>query len=272
MSDVYAELGAAIAEVKKARKLVMKKKTKQVTAAGEIEQLRSTALAWVQTHQPSVEHLCPGINLAAVDAAYQKVLVAVEKVAARDTYADALCDAKNALVAVRGSIAAVQKFAPAGATTDAPPNFASLVNNPPMQAILVRRWKEIQACIGAGADLAATVMMGGMLESLLLARINGSPNRSAVFTAASAPRNKANNTLPLAEWKLVKMVEVGYELGWITKSGRDLGNVLRDFRNYIHPHKEHADGVVISSEDTQIFWEVTKAISRQVLNSVSKSP
>jgi hypothetical protein len=52
-----------------------------------------------------------------------------------------------------------------------------------------------------------------------------------VFTAAGAPRDKLGKTLSLADWKLVSMVAVAHELGWVTKSAQDVGNVLRDFRN-----------------------------------------
>jgi uridine kinase len=58
----------------------------------------------------------------------------------------------------------------------------------------------------------------------------------------------------------------------VTKSAKDVGNVLREFRNYIHPHKEFADKVTIQEEDAKMFWEVTKAITRQVLASAGKSP
>jgi hypothetical protein len=142
-----------------------------------------------------------------------------------------------------------------------------------MQQILKRRWEEVQVCVIGKANLAATVMMGGLLESLLLARINGSPAKAAVFTATAAPRDKkTGKTLPLPDWKLIHMVEVAHELKWITKSAKDVGNVLRDFRNYIHPQKEFTDGVMISSDDASMFWEVTKSITRQVLGSVGKSP
>jgi hypothetical protein len=71
---------------------------------------------------------------------------------------------------------------------------------------------------------------------------------------------------------LVAMVEVAHEVGWITKSVKDVGNVLRDFRNYIHPHKEHTDGVQIGAEDVRMFWEVCKTISRQILASDGNTP
>jgi hypothetical protein len=114
--------------------------------------------------------------------------------------------------------------------------------------------------------------MGGLLETLLLARINIVVNKAAIFTAKSAPKDRAGKTLALSDWKLVAMVEVAHEVGWITKSVKDVGNVLREFRNYIHPHKEHTDGVRIETEDVRMFWEVCKTISRQILSSIAKTP
>ena len=141
-----------------------------------------------------------------------------------------------------------------------------------MQIILQRRWDEVERCLSSQLNLAATAMMGGLLESPLLAKINGSPDKAAVSKAKSAPRDKTGKTLMLPEWKLIHMVEVAHELRWITKSAEDVRNALRDFQNYIHPHKEYTDGISILDEDARMFWEVTKSIARHVLTSVGKSP
>lgn len=175
------------------------------------------------------------IDAVDVDAAYQTVLDSTAKLAARPTYATALKTAKAALVGLRRHVLA------------APPTKST-------------------------PALAATVMMGGLLETLLLARINVVVNKAAIFTAKNAPKDRTSKTLALSEWKLVAMVEVAHEVGWITKSVKDVGNVLRDFRNYIHPHKEHTDGVQIGAEDVRMFWEVCKTISRQILASVGNTP
>jgi hypothetical protein len=161
---------------------------------------------------------------------------------------------------------------PASPTVEPPPAFSALTSDTTMQAILVRRWTEVQTCITAGANLAATVMMGGLLETLLLARINIVTNKAPIFTAKNAPKDKAGKTLGLADWKLLAMVEVAHEVRWITKSAKDVGNVLRDFRNYIHPHKEHTDRVEITPDDARMFWEVCKTVSRQILASVKSVP
>jgi hypothetical protein len=275
MTDALGAIEAAIAEATKARASVRKKKAKQISAAEEIDQLKSVSFAWFETHKPRVVAHPSKPDLSAVDSAYQTIMGSTAGHAARATYLDALLNAKRALVDLRSFVAANLHRSPSASpthTNDSPPNFAPLGADLAMQVILQRRWEEVQRCVASHAYLAATVMMGGLLESLLLARINGSPDKRRVFTAAMAPRDKDDKTLPLPRWKLVNMVEVAHELTWITKSAKDVGNVLRDFRNYIHPHKEYTDGVVILDEDARMFWEVTKSISRHLLNSVGKSP
>lgn len=275
MANALAAVEAAISEVTKARHYVTRKKSKQVSSGDEIDQLKSVTFAWFQSHRPIVKAHPSQPDLADVDLAYRTVMDSTGRHASRTTYGDALLEAKRSLVEIRGFIAANFHAAPiagANATNDAPPNFAPLAADASMQMILQRRWDEVQRCLACKSNLAATVMMGGLLESLLLARINSSPTKGAVFTAKSAPRDKAGKTLMLPDWKLVHMVEVAHELTWITKSAKDVGNVLRDFRNYIHPHKEYTDGVSILEEDARMFWEVTKSITRHVLVSVGKTP
>jgi len=271
MADALAAVEAAISEVTKARQSVMRGKSKQVSSGGEIDQMKSVAFAWFQSHQPTVKAHPSQPDLSDVDSAYRTVMDSTGRYASRTTYAEALLFAKKSLVEIRGFIAANFHAAPV-TTNDAPPNFAPLAADAKMQMILQRRWDEVQRCLNCKSNLAATVMMGGLLESLLLARINSSPDKGAVFKAKSAPRDKNGKTFVLPDWKLVHMVDVAHELAWITKSAKDVGNVLRDFRNYIHPHKEYTDAVSILDEDARMFWEVTKSITRHVLVSVGKTP
>jgi hypothetical protein len=110
-------------------------------------------------------------------------------------------------------------------------------------------------------------MMGGLLEALLLARVNSETDKQAVFKAASAPRDKGGKTKPLPEWMLKNYIDVVQELGWISVSAKDVGEVLRDYRNYIHPFKQVSHGVVLGMDDASLLWEVSKAITRQVVKT-----
>jgi hypothetical protein len=108
-------------------------------------------------------------------------------------------------------------------------------------------------------------MMGGLLEGLFLTRLNRMTNKAPAFKAKSAPRDKGNRTLPLKEWTLQHYIGVAHELGWITQSAKDVGVVLRDYRNFIHPQKEYSHGVTITRDDTLVLWTVFKSIVVQLL-------
>jgi hypothetical protein len=141
-----------------------------------------------------------------------------------------------------------------------------------MRGILGERWKECVRCVEANAPLAATVMMGGLLETLLLGRINRESNQAPIHTAKAAPKDRSGKTLQLREWGLKDYIAVAHELKWITVSAREVAGVLRDFRNYIHPHKQHMHGVNLSRDDAALLWGVSKSIAVQVLKSCLTNP
>ena len=82
----------------------------------------------------------------------------------------------------------------------------------------------------------------------------------------------AKKPLDLGEWTLRPYIDVAFELGWISKSGKDVAAVLRDYRNYVHPEKERSHGVVLTEGDSAMFWEVTKSLVRQLLSQSSPKP
>lgn len=64
---------------------------------------------------------------------------------------------------------------------------------------------------------------------------------------------------------LKNFIDVAHELGWISNSAKDVGAVLGEYRNYIHPQKELSHGIVLTNEDAAIVWGVAKSISSQLL-------
>jgi hypothetical protein len=53
-------------------------------------------------------------------------------------------------------------------------------------------------------------------------------------------------------------VDVACELGWISRSVKEVAAVLWDYRNYIHPEKQRAHGVTLNVYDSSMFWEVAE--------------
>jgi hypothetical protein len=151
---------------------------------------------------------------------------------------------------------------------DEPPKFDPLASDKAMQDILARRWQETIRCIQAEAYLAATVMMGGLVEALLMARVEHLTDKRSVYTAMKAPKDKAGKTLPQKDWTLRDYIDVAHELSWITQSAKDVGEVLRDYRNYVHPYKEYSRKIKLAKNDAVIFWGVAKSIANQIIESV----
>ena len=63
-------------------------------------------------------------------------------------------------------------------------------------------------------------------------------------------------------------LDVAKELGWIRQSAKDVGQVLRDYRNYIHPEKELSHDITVIAEDTAMFVNVFSSIAEQIIKSV----
>jgi hypothetical protein len=261
MNDADEAIYQAIKEAERIRSVTRKKSMPQVRGS-ERDLIRATALTWFQSHRPKLVAVFSGADLQPVDEMYQTIVEASHRNAARSGYVDTLKDICDSLVHFRSMN--VVKLA-AATTTDAPPDFSKLISDPAMQAILQRRWTECVICISHGAPLAATVMIGGLLEGLLLARVNRENNKAPIFTAVAAPKDKQGRTLPLKDWTLQDYIAVAHELKWITVAAKDVGVVLRDYRNYIHPQKELSHGVSLTTPDAAILWEVGKSISRQIL-------
>ncbi len=264
-------MDAAIHEVTRARAMILRIKARQVRGIDEIASLKSVCHAWFQTHRPVVVASSGKPDLSPVDEAYKTVLNATSRHAAKTTYLGALKEAKAALVTVRNELL----IAPNPELLnqdDLAPDFSPLVGNPEMLRILERRWDECRRCERVGAHLAAIVMMGGLLEALFVARANKMPDKAPLLAAKSVPRDKTTGkALNYQDWTLDAYIRVGNELGWITDSARQVADVLREYRNYIHPAKELRHRVVLAHNDSSIFWQVTKSLVRQLLSSAQGS-
>jgi hypothetical protein len=265
MNPADEAIYAAIQEAQLLRKVTKKKNTQQVQGA-ERDIIRSTALSWFNNHRKQLTVVFSDIDLAEIDKRHQWIIQASHKSSLRSSYVDVLKEIADLLVAVRAGNAVKLSSAGSQPTTDNPPDFSPVAADAEMKAILEGRWTEITKCIACKTPLAATVMMGGLLEGILYAKITKQANKAPIYTAVAAPKDKLGKTLPPKDWKLQNYIDVAHELKWITQTVKDIGDVLRDYRNYIHPHKQYSEKVTLTSEDAKILWEVSKSITRQVLS------
>ena len=265
MTDPHEVVEEALAAISKLRVMISKQSGKQVTAAEPRDLVKATALTWLKRQRPALNGLSQFPRLAQLDTDYNGLLEATARATSKTRYLDIIASLRTGLVAIRPEAVRLATEMASAAPGESPPDFSKLVPDAAMQAVLKRRWQEVQLCISVGAHLAATVMMGSLLEALLLARVNSLADKRPVFKAAAAPKDKAAKTLPLREWTLRDYIDVGHELGWVRRAARDVGEVLRDFRNYIHPAKEVAHGMSLNASDTQMLWAVCRELTKQLL-------
>jgi len=266
MEDAHQAVEAAIQEIDRLQKILAKGKTTQIWSMDERLMLKATALTWFKTHKSKISGACDAGLLTKVDNAFDSLHTYSERSILRSKLKRECKEARRLLVDVRAVVMKAEGI-PFAKVDDKAPDFSPLISDPKMQDILKRRWAECILCYKSGAPLSATVMMGGLVEGLLLARVNTESDKSPIYTAKTAPRDTAGKTLPLKEWMLKNFLDVAHELGWISNSAKDVGTVLREYRNYIHPQKEFTHGVNLEPNDARMFWDVCKNISREIIES-----
>jgi hypothetical protein len=270
VTDGQTSIETAIAEIENLRKVLKQQTSKQVQSEDEKQIAKATAHAWFNNHRVTIIAFVGADAINGLDGQYRGLMAAAARSTLRNKYAEIVKAIKKSLATLQTDhvlALATPPTAPAPppATADTPPAFTPLIADPKMQVILKKRWQECVICVKAGAPLGATVMMGGILEGLLLARINQLPNQAPVHTAKAAPKDKAGKTLPLKDWKLKDFIDVAHELTWITTTAKDIGVVLRDYRNYIHPQKELSHGISLTPGDADMLWSIAKNMITQVL-------
>ena len=265
MDNAHETIEEVVRALDRLRRTLKKGSNPQVRSNEEQSLVKAMCLAWFNNFRPGILAVVDDELLQDVDAYFKDLLAACDRATTRSKYDEIIKALRTEMSRIRG-----YSLTPAPAvnqtTSDIPPNFANLVPDPSMREILERRWTECTICVESKAHLAATVMMGGLLEALLLARVHRVSNKNVIFKAAKAPKDhKSGKPLPLQEWTLRHYIDVAHELGWISSSAKDIGEVVRDYRNYIHPYKELSHGVQLGPHDAELFWEISKNISRQLL-------
>lgn len=265
MNDLQETLTSVLSELKRAQTVVTKHKTRQITNADDRALLKSVAYSWFRSYRPTLS-TGAGPDLSLVDLPFQSLLEATDRASTKSAYLAAIKDATAQVRSLRTSYLIPL---PSTHSSEQPPDFTPLAADDTMRSILRGRWEECQRCLKSGAHLAATVMMGGLLEALFVARANAMPDKAPLFKTKLTPLDaKTKNPLPLKDWTLRPYIDVGHELAWITKSGKDIAVVLRDYRNLVHPEKQRSLGIDLNEHDSRMFWEITKSLSRQLLSSI----
>src|SRR4030095_4431863 len=117
-----------------------------------------------------------------------------------------------------------------------------------LREIVERDYKELCLCVlPSGAWKSTVVLAGSILEAILTDLLASDPATKALAdAAANAPRVRvtgAVRSLADGEWTLHDLIEVADELDLLPQGRvKAIDQVLRDYRNYVHPKKEVRSG------------------------------
>jgi len=144
-----------------------------------------------------------------------------------------------------------------------PPDFLGLCLEPGFGELLAGRWDEAQRCLDAKAFLAATILMGSLLEGLLLAVCQRYPK--AANQATCAPKDpQTGKPKYFGNWTLSETIEVAHELKWIGLDVKKFSHALREFRNLIHPYQQLQTQTFPDFDTCQISWLVVQAATHDL--------
>ncbi len=146
---------------------------------------------------------------------------------------------------------------PSDKPIEAPPDFAKLVSDAGLAAVLSFRWQEAQRCVKAEAYLSAVVMMGSILEGVLLHKVE-QEFRDA-NQAKTAPRDKTGKARPIQDWGLSSLIDVAHELGWLQGDVKRFSHALRESRNLVHPYVQRLLNDRPDKDTCSICWQVVRA-------------
>lgn len=144
-----------------------------------------------------------------------------------------------------------------------PPDFLNLKLGPGLGEILADRWHQAQKCMNAEAYLAATIIMGSMLEGMLLAVLQKLPQEAN--TRRAAPHDpKTGKVKYFAEWSLSDMINVAHEARWLDLDVKKFSHALREFRNLIHPYQQMIAKTFPDKDTCEISWLVVQAAANDL--------
>lgn len=265
MNTAFDAVDKTLSELERLKRDLGKIRTSQVNSSNFRSAIKSTVRTWFENQRKFLHNQTNQAYLRQIDMSFQSLLSLSAGRSLKTKYASIISELKKLLISLRSDHGLLN--ASSDDANENYPDFSTLIHDEEMQNILSRRWAECSFCIQSKrAPLSAVVMMGGMVEALVLARVHSATDKSKVFNCKAAPKDKSNKTVNLKEWTLNNYIEVAHEVGWISQTAKDISVILRDYRNFIHPQKEYSEKIKLSAEDAAMLWGICKSISRQILS------
>jgi len=110
-----------------------------------------------------------------------------------------------------------------------------------LKYIVERDYRELSIILfPEGAWKSVVIMSGSILEAILFDILSNETNKIQANNSEKAPRRNSETVLiETGKWSLQKLIEVAVDINILpTKRASTIDQVLRDYRNFVHPKKE----------------------------------
>jgi hypothetical protein len=130
-----------------------------------------------------------------------------------------------------------------------------VVSDPALALVIQQRLDEARLCHDTGAYIAAVIMLGSLLEGVLLAAVSERlPN---------PPRS-------LDRMGLHELIDLAHRESWIQVDVKMGSELIRSYRNLVHPLAQVRMGAPPDSDTLDICWPVVNATLNDLAASTDK--
>jgi hypothetical protein len=131
----------------------------------------------------------------------------------------------------------------------------SFLKDKGLRDIIERDYRELTLVLFPGGAWKSTVIMAGsILEAILFDILGSDPKVNAKALASLvAPKDKHGVVMPLEDWRLAYLISVAADIGLLPSDrAATFDQVLRDYRNFVHPKKEIRSGHPCGEGEAQL--------------------
>ncbi len=128
--------------------------------------------------------------------------------------------------------------------------------------ILQRDYCEISKCMEVSCWKAAIILSISAIEGILYDLLK--QNEDQALKSKQAQKDKdGKSVLPLEDWYLSYLINVAFDLGFVTEGFKQLSHTIKEFRNLVHPMNEIKGSYTIGEHEADVAFSVLKMLLRE---------
>ncbi|MEY9843049.1 hypothetical protein ABH940_000097 [Streptacidiphilus sp. BW17] len=138
-------------------------------------------------------------------------------------------------------------------------SVSQVINDPALASAVQTRLDEARTCYENGAYTAAVIMLGSLLEGVL---VHVAQVRAVAQTLRRRPEDMG----------LKDLVDLAHNNGWIEHDAKLASELVRHYRNLVHPAAERRTGHGPNRDTVDMCWPVVNATLNDLAATASAAP